>query len=255
MRLVTHTCSNTEIVAALGLGDCIVGVDDHSDYPAEVVQRAARIGPDNNIDIERIKALKPDLVLTSLTIPGHDECLERLRQSGLPIMVLEPTHLDHVPRDIRSIAKALNVTGRGERLAEKIESAIAPRPCGSKRPQIAVEWWPKPVIVPGRDSWVTQMLDRAGAENPWAEVPEKSVVLDPEQPPDREVDAIIISWCGVPFEKYRPDVVKRRVAWKETGALRQQRIVAVSEAYLGRPGPRLIEGMRAITEVITGFRG
>jgi iron complex transport system substrate-binding protein len=70
MRIVTHTCSNTEIVCALGRGDWLVGVDDHSDHPPEVVQALPRIGPDLDVDIARISALEPDLVITSLTVPG-----------------------------------------------------------------------------------------------------------------------------------------------------------------------------------------
>ena len=75
MRIVTHACSNTEIVAALGLGDAIVGCDDHSDFPPEVVGRAARVGPDLHVDVEKVKALRPDLVVYSLTIPGHERAL------------------------------------------------------------------------------------------------------------------------------------------------------------------------------------
>src|SRR5262245_32085204 len=69
VRVVSLTCSNTEIVCALGLADCLVGVDNHSDYPVEVVTRLPRVGPDLDIDVERVAALEPDLVLASLTVP------------------------------------------------------------------------------------------------------------------------------------------------------------------------------------------
>ena len=248
MRIVTHTCSNTEIVAALGLGDRIVGVDDHSDFPAEVTERAARIGPDNNIDIERIAALKPDIVLTSRTIPGHDDCVARLKAAGLPHVVLEPTMLSHIARDIRTIGAALNVPERANTLAAKVESELQPV-AATRRPGVLVEWWPKPVIVPGKDSWVTQMLDLAGGFNPWADVPEKSVPLETEDARLEQVDHVVIAWCGVPFEKYRPEVVLRRERWHHVPAIVKQRIHTVSEAYLGRPGPRIVEGLRRLKQI------
>src|SRR5690554_184630 len=107
MRIVTHTCSNTEIVCALGRAHSLVGVDDHSDYPPEVVEPLPRIGPDLDVDINKIKALNPDLVITSLTVPGHERCLERLDAAGLPLLVTQPHSLADVAADIRRIGEAI----------------------------------------------------------------------------------------------------------------------------------------------------
>ena len=85
MRLVSLTCSNTEIVCALGRQDWLVGVDDHSDFPAEVVASLPRVGKDLNVDPERVAALKPDLVLASLTVPGHDKVVASLQALNLPM--------------------------------------------------------------------------------------------------------------------------------------------------------------------------
>ena len=57
--------SNTEILCAMGLGDCLVGVDLYSDYPPNVVHALPKLGPDLNIDIERLRALNPDLTVCS----------------------------------------------------------------------------------------------------------------------------------------------------------------------------------------------
>ena len=255
MRIVTHTCSNTEIVCALGLGQWIVGVDDHSDFPSDVVAALPRIGPDQEIDVDRVAALDPDLVITSLTIPGHELCVERLQQRGLPTLVLEPTRLAHIPRDVRTIGRALGVPDRGEHLARELEAAFQPAGDHEERPSILVEWWPKPVIVPGAHSWVTQMLALLGAVNPWGEANEKSLPVDDEAVRSANPDAVIISWCGVPFDKYRPDVVRRRQAWRELPALLHDRIYCVSEAWLGRPGPRLVHGFEALRSIVEDCRG
>ena len=59
-----------------------------------------------------------------------------------------------------------------------------------------------------------------------------------------------MSWCGVPIENYRSDIVRRRAGWAGVPAIRNDQIYAVTEAFLGRPGPRLVEGYRALRKLI-----
>src|SRR5690606_26525652 len=89
LRIVSIAPSNTEIAFALGLGPQVVGVDDHSDYPPEVA-RLPRVGPDLRVDLDRVEALRPDLVLASLSVPGMEHNVEGLRRRGIPHMVLNP---------------------------------------------------------------------------------------------------------------------------------------------------------------------
>jgi iron complex transport system substrate-binding protein len=79
MRIVSHTCSNTEIVCALGCGDRLVGVDADSDHPPEAVARLPKLGRDLELDVAAVRALRPDLVLTSQTVPGHERTVAALR--------------------------------------------------------------------------------------------------------------------------------------------------------------------------------
>lgn len=250
MRIVTHTCSNTEIVCALGLADQIVGVDDHSDYPPEALDDVARIGPDLDIDVDRVRALEPDLVITSLTLPGHEHCVARLEAARLPILVVEPRSLDDVARDIETIAGALGADTAGASLAAGFRAAMTPQRVPGPRPRVLVEWWPKPVIVPGRDSWVTQLLELAGGVNPYGEAPVKSAPVSDAEVLGMRPDAVVISWCGVPLRKYRPQVVQRRAAWQALPALVNRRIYPLSEAFLGRPGPRLVEGLERLKRIV-----
>ena len=74
MRVVSLTCSNTEIACALGCAGYLVGVDDHSDYPVDIVTKLPRVGPDLGIDVARVAALRPDLVLASLVAPVLGHC-------------------------------------------------------------------------------------------------------------------------------------------------------------------------------------
>jgi len=249
-RVVSLTCSNTEIVCALGLSHLLVGIDDHSDHPEDVVAALPRVGPDLQIDIDAVARLEPDLVLASLTVPGHEKVLEGLDGAGLRYEAPEPTQLDHVLRDVTDIARWLGHPARGEALVQELARGLAPLPAPARRPRILVEWWPKPVIVPGRDSWVTELLHRAGGINPLADDPCKSRPVSDEEVRAMAPDAVVICWCGVPFHRYRPDVVAGREAWADTPALRNDQIHRVPEAFLGRPGPRVVEGLRALRAVV-----
>jgi iron complex transport system substrate-binding protein len=253
MRIVSLTCSNTEIVCALGAADLLVGVDDHSDHPEDVVARLPRVGPDLGIDVAKVNALAPDLVLASLTVPGHEHVVAELEAAGLPFIAPAPTRLEHVCRDVRQIGERIGRAAQAEALARELEDALGARaaPSGSK---LLVEWWPKPVIVPGRDSWVSDLIERAGGIGVLAHEAMKSRPISDDEARALDPDAIVIAWCGVPFDKYRPDVVYRRPAWQDITAVRKRQVYCISEAYLGRPGPRLVEGLRALRELIQTLR-
>lgn len=250
MRIVSHTCSNTEIVCALGCAEWLVGVDDDSDFPPEVVQRLPPLGRDLNLDVDKVLALKPDLVLSSRTLPGHDAIVTALEREGLEVLVCEPLRLADVYEDIRRIAEALGVSARGEALVASMRGAMPPLPRAANAPALLVEWWPKPVIAPTRDSWVTDLIELAGGRNPFAERAGKSTPLTDAEILAAAPDAIVMSWCGVPLAKYRPEIVARREGWEALAAVRENQIHAVTEAYLGRPGPRLVEGYRALRKIV-----
>lgn len=250
VRVVSLTCSNTEIVCALGCGALLVGVDNHTDYPRDEIANLPRVGPDLQIDVGAVAALKPDLVLASLTVPGHERIIEQLTRAGLPFIAPEPVSLDDVYADIRLIGDHLGVAERAAALVAAMQGELASVAPPRTAPRILVEWWPKPVIAPGRLSWVDDLLTRAGAVNPLHDVRVKSQPLTDEQVCALAPDAVVMSWCGVKPDKYRADVVYRRQAWQDVPAIRQRRVYGIAEAFLGRPGPRLVEGFRALRRIV-----
>ena len=72
MRVVSICPSNTEIIAYLGKTDWLVGVDNYSDWPASVLD-LPKLGPDLSIDMDKVAACQPDLVLASLSVPGMEK--------------------------------------------------------------------------------------------------------------------------------------------------------------------------------------
>jgi len=249
VRVVSHTCSNTEIACALGCARMLVGVDSDSDFPADVVGSLPKLGRDLELDVERVAALAPDLVLTSLTVPGHERIVGQLRQAGLPVLVIDPIGLEGVYDSIVQIGEALGMLNRGRALAAQMRADMPPLERAGDRPRVLVEWWPKPVIAPARQSWVSDLVRLAGGVNPWETREGKSVEVTDEDARREAPDAIVMSWCGVKEEKYRADVVTRRPRWSEVPAVKHGRIFPITEAFLGRPGPRLVEGYRALARI------
>ena len=254
MRVVSHTCSNTEIVCALGCAHMLIGVDQDSDFPEPVVEPLPKLGRDLTLDVPRVRELRPDLVLTSLTLPGHEKIVAELEAVGLRSLVCEPLTLEDVYADIARIAEALGVPERGAALVADMRAAMPAVTPAPDAPRVLIEWWPKPVIAPTRDSWASDLIERAGGINPWRSLAGKSQPLTDEQVIEQKPDVVVMAWCGVPLHNYRAEIVRRRPGWEDVPAVRGDRIHAVTEAFLGRPGPRLVEGYRELRRLIADSR-
>ncbi len=249
MRLVSLTSSNTEIGWAPGQVASLVGIDDHSDFPAEVAQ-IPRVGPDLLIDIGKVERLKPDLVLASLSVPGMERVVEGLEQHGIAHIVLDPQTLSEVYADVERVADVLGVRRQGQHVVRAMKWMIAQArgslPNWVRAPKVMVEWWPRPMIAAGRYSWVTGMLEVLGAENAFAHLEVRSKPLSAQEVEAAQPDLITVSWCGA--KKLRPEVVLGRKL--DIPALRYKQVFALPEAYLGRPGPRLAEGVRKLANLL-----
>ena len=136
-----------------------------------------------------------------------------------------------------------------------MRSGLEPAPAPEERPRLLVQWWPKPVIAPGRLSWVQGLLERAGAENPLGAEDVESRPLEDQEVATMAPDAILLSWCGVEPHKVRPDVVYAKELWQGLEALREERVYRVPEAWLGRPSPRLVEGYEALRAIVEHLNG
>ncbi|CAN5711792.1 cobalamin-binding protein [soil metagenome] len=261
MRIVSLACSNTEIVAALGCAHLLVGVDDHSDYPRAAIAGLPRVGPDLEIDVAAVAALRPDLVLASLTVPGHETVVEGIEAAGLPLLTLAPERLDEVAPSVRAVARALaahdpEVAERGEALARRLEAAFPGGATGGgseptgHRPTVLVQWWPKPVIAPGARSWVQRMIELGGGRNALGGEDRLSRPLEDEEVAALAPDIIVMSWCGIEPARYRSEVIYRNPAFRHVPAVRHGQVHRIPEAWMGRPGPRLLDGLAALRRSI-----
>lgn len=242
MRLASLACSNTDILAALGLAAQLVAVDRFSDAPG--IGRAARLGPDLNIDVAALAALKPDLVLSSLSVPGMEKVVAGVERAGLRQLVLDPESWDDVLRDMLTVGEVLGAKGRAENVVAGMrDEAEVMRRTFARPPRVSVEWWPRPVIVAGGRSWVTDMLRLLGAGNAFGALDARSAPLEVQAWRDARPDLAVVSWCGV--AKLRPEIVQKRGAGVP--------VVCVPESGLGRPGPRLVEGLHSLSAALAQF--
>lgn len=253
MRVVSICPSNTEVVAYLGKTEFLVGVDDYSDWPASVLQ-LPRLGPDLSIDIDKVAALKPDLVLASLSVPGMEKNIEALEAKQLPYIILNPNSLKEIAEDIRTVGEALDCEALGNEKANtflhEIESIRKQAAIQTERPTLYWEWWPKPVFTPGSVNWLTEISELAGAENIFATEDVASVQTDWEDVKARNPDHICMVWVGIKEEKMNPKLVIKRPGWNEMKAIQQNKIHVLEESLYCRPSPRLLEGLRKLVEVI-----
>ncbi|HNC95791.1 MAG TPA: cobalamin-binding protein [Myxococcota bacterium] len=254
MRIVSICPSNTEILCALGFSDSLVGLDRSSDWPPEI-RGLPRVGPDLEVDLERVAELRPDLVFSSLSVPGMEQNLARLDAAGIPQVVVDAQSLDQVYRSILLVGRVLGAAQRAHALIVDMRARLAaveeraarlPR-----RPKVFLEWWPRPVIVPGRDCWTTEMIRLAGGESLFADLELRSTPVENHRVLERPPDLMLTCWCGVPHDKQRPEKMAERSGWDRLEAVQKKRMYAAEECYFGRPGPRVVDGVEWLHDKIS----
>lgn len=253
MRIVSICPSNTEILYYLGLHEHVVGLDDHSDWPPEW-QHLPRVGPDLSIDMERVVALQPDLVVASLSVPGMEKNVEALRERGIPHIVLNPSRIGEIAADIRLVGEATGFHKQAEQLAasfdKRIESIRQQTAAFSRRPKLYWEWWPNPIYTPGRENWLTDVSEIAGAVNVFADFPVANVKATREMVQERDPDHICVVWCGIELRRIKPETITSRPEWSDMTAIRQGQVHLLEEGLYCRPSPRILDGLEQLVKLI-----
>jgi iron complex transport system substrate-binding protein len=251
-RLVSIVPSNAEIVGALGQAHRLVGAESSSDYPPEV-HTLPRLGPDLHVDLAALAALRPELVLAGLSVPGMERNLAGLDALGLPMLVLAPLTLAEIRADIRRVGAALDCTERAEAVVaamdEELEGLRAAA-AGRAPVRVFLEWWHQPMFTPGRACWTNELIEAAGGVNVFRGLPGQSAQVEPDAVVAADPEVIFLSWCGVPAERLNPERVLRRADLAAVSAVRAGRVVPVDESLLGRPGPRVVQGAAAMAAVL-----
>jgi iron complex transport system substrate-binding protein len=247
MRIVSLLPSATETVCALRACERLVGVDRFSDWPAQV-QALPRVGGLEDAQLERIVALKPDLVIAG----PFARAVDRLEALGVAVLVLEAKDLSDVHRVLEATALALGSPGAGEalwrRLNERIDAAAARVPAHLRGGRVYFEVAPGPFAA-GESSFVGQILARLALDNIVPAALGPFPKLNPEFVVRARPDWIMASEREFSTMPGRP-------GWARLEALRSGRHCVFSEQFfplLLRPGPRLGEGAETIAVCLAGL--
>ena len=247
-RIVSLAPSITETVFVLGDGDRLVGVTDYCDYPPEAA-RKPRVGGISTPSFEAILARRPDLVLAT-SESNYEEHVQRLVSLGLPVYVIRPLDFETVLESIERIGAVLGreALARARVAAMRRDAdAIAHAVAGAPRPRVLYVVWPNPLIAPGRGTLITELLQRAGGESVTGTEPLAYPRLSLETVVERRPDRIIVGRHG------QGTVEELLRGWERldaVSAVREGRVYAVDGDLVHRPGPRMIEALRALAHAL-----
>jgi len=253
-RIVSLCPSNTEILFALGLVESIVGVDSHSDYPTQV-KELPRVGTDLRINMEKVKALEPDLVVASLTVPGMERNIEALEKTKLSYIILNPHNIEEIIENILMLGEITNTLEEAQRLVDEIKNTVNSIKLQVQKIQYRLklywEWWPKPIITACRHSWVNDMSEIVGGMNIFSNIEKTSSIVEDSDILSLDPDILLICWCGEKMQnRMSIDKILTRPGWENIKAIKEKRVYCVPESLFGRPGPRIIDGLKLLSQIV-----
>jgi iron complex transport system substrate-binding protein len=247
-RIVSLTPSNTEIICALGAADRLVGISTYCDYPEEIAH-LPRVARFIDADGDAIAKLRPDLVVTSSHL--QKAIVADLVERDLAVLALNPTRLEEVFRDIVMLGVLVGAEARAHALVAQMRAqvldVVARAHALPRRPRVYLEEWGKPLIPAGW--WLAEFIEAAGGVNALPHIDSRRHSserrIDVAAIADADPELILVSWPGV-----RSDTPRRRALerpeWREVAAVRRGHVYTVDDWLLHRPGPRVVDGLRAI---------
>jgi ABC-type Fe3+-hydroxamate transport system substrate-binding protein len=236
-RVVTLAPNLTEIIFAVGAGEKIVGTDDYSNYP-EAARRIAKVGG-MQPNVERIAALKPDLVLAS-SEGNHPSLAPALAAAGVPLYVVRTDRLHEVAPAIAFIGEILDAPNTKEAVGELESNIAAQRRTRTRKLRVMFAVWVDPLYVGGRETFTNDLLTLTGAQNAvsvsgWPQYSLESLLASPP-------DLILYPRGAVTPQQI--EALRKRVP-----ELRAP-IVPVDEDIFQRPGPRMVQAARALNAIL-----
>jgi iron complex transport system substrate-binding protein len=249
-KIVSLTPSATETLFALGVGDRIVGkVEDLSLYPPEAgaIPDVAKFG---EVDVEKIVGFGTDLVIAGGNSFNPPDKIAQLRSLGVPVLVLYAPDIPTVFTDIELIGAAVGKTPAAKDLTTSMQAGfdqIQAATAGLPKPRVFYELdASQKIYTAADDSFLAAMIGLAGGDPITTgsttnfEIPlETLITKDPE-----------IILLGDAAYGTTTDVVLARPGWGVMTAVKAKAIKPVDDVVITRPGPRLVEGLRALAAAI-----
>jgi iron complex transport system substrate-binding protein len=250
-RIVSLVPSVTEIVFSLGAQERLVGRTDFCDHPAAVRTKPS-VGGMVNPSLERLVALRPDLVVA--TDEGNrEETIRQLERLGITTYLV---HANRIAETVDLIERLGELTGRQAEVPrlrtemlgriEAVRRAVAPYP----RPRVLYVLWPDPLIVPGRASMLTELIDVAGGISITAGDGDAYPRFSLEAAVARAPEVIILADHSTgPSTAGRASPEKWQ-RFASVPAIRAGRLHSADLSLLHRYGPRVPEGLETLARII-----
>ena len=284
-RVVSLLPSATEIVAALGFADALVGRSHECDFPEEVsdlpVCTEPRLDPAGSsehihrsvgrllsdslsvyrVDAERLRALMPTHVVTqvqcevcAVSLEDVERALANWTTTRPRLVALNPGSLDDVFEDVGRVARALGAPDRGARLAARLRERmerVAAAATGVERPSVVTIEWLSPLMASG--NWMPELVAMAGGRDVLGQAGRRSGWLTWEALRAADPEVLVVSPCGFALERVEREVevLTSHPGWRELLAVRSGRVYLVeANQYFNRPGPRLAETLEILAEML-----
>jgi len=247
-RIISLSPGTTEALFALGLGERIVGVTSYCNYPEEA-SRKERVGDTLNPSIERIVALKPDLVIIS-TASQLQDLAERLNKLGIPTYISNPRTLSEILSSMERIGDLCGVKDRAEQVVAELRRRIdevRKKVNGLSRLRVFYILQTEPLFTVGKGAYATDLIWLAGGEsiskdelNPWPQFSRETAIA-------RKPEVIILS--GDARGVVTAGHFNQR-QFQSTPAVKQGRVYRINADLVERPGPRIVDGLEEIARLL-----
>jgi iron complex transport system substrate-binding protein len=252
-RIVSLAPSNTEILYALDLDDRVVGVTDYCNYPPEAASKP-RVGGYSTVNIEKVIAAEPDLVIAALG--NTEDVVNRLRSLGLTVVSLNPLTIEDVLHDIELVGVVTGQEEEASTLAEelraRVEAVTAKTETLEEKPSVTHVVWYDPIWVSGQDTFQDEVIRMSGGVNVFDQVYgwgiislEEFIVTDP--------DYILVSSGDGMGERGRDivyDYFMNEPRLQELTAVREGHVYVIDADAVSRGGPRIVDALEEMAAII-----
>jgi iron complex transport system substrate-binding protein len=248
-RVVALAPHVTELLFAAGGAEKIVGAVNYSDYP-EAAKQVPRVGDNRQVDMERLLAMKPDL----LVVWRHgtsERQIDQLRQLGIPIFHSEPKKLDQIADNLEKMGKLLGTEPAANAAAKELRQKLASlRAQYASRPPVRTFYqvWDKPLYTLNGEHIVSDALKACGGQNIFADQKVTAPVVSVEAVLEADPEAVF----GTAEKDYGGVNLWR--PYKTFKATRQDNLFTIDGNLLNRAGPRMIAGTAVLCEKLEEAR-
>ena len=248
-RIVSLAPHATELLFAAGGGARIVGTVSYSDYPPPA-RDIPHVGDNRSLDLERIAALKPDLVVVWRHGNAQKQ-IERLRALGIPLFLSEPHRMGDIPRSIEALGTLLDTRASAHDAAQQFRQRVDTlRNRYASRPPVSVFYqvWEQPLMTLNGQHIFSDMLALCGGRNVFASEPLLVPTVSTEAVIAANPEVLLTASMGATQGNRPIDTLDGWKRWPRLLAVQRGNLFSINGDLMNRFGPRLVEAAAQLCE-------